>query len=467
MGEFRMPSLGADMDEGTIVQWLVAPGDTVERGQIVAVVDTAKAAIEIEAFEAGVIEEILVDPGVRVPVGTPLAKIAAAGADEAPSEARPQPSSREAPSAQGRPPERPRAAPPLRHLAHQLGVDLDDVTGTGPDGRVTHGDLVRAAGAPAPPIPAGGGGAGRLRATPRARRIAAERGIDLSRVVASTSSGVVVGEDVEASAAEATTAPVAEALTAPAVEAATAPAAATGEERETVPPAPGLADVAGDRKAAMRAAIATLMSRSNADIPHYYVTQTLDLGPAMSWLRSHNADRPPAKRLLPAALTLRATARAALAVPELNGHWVDGAYRPADRVDLGVAVATRGGGLVTPAIPDAGPLGVDELMARLADLVARARRGRLKRAEMAGATITVSNLGESGPDALHGVIFPPQVALVGVGGIVERPWAVDGMLTVRPTVTIVLAADHRASDGRTAASFLSTMSHALAHPEEL
>jgi pyruvate dehydrogenase E2 component (dihydrolipoamide acetyltransferase) len=217
----------------------------------------------------------------------------------------------------------------------------------------------------------------------------------------------------------------------------------------------------------MRTAIANLMSRSNAEIPHYYVTQTMDLAAALAWLRAHNAGLPAAKRLLPAVLFLRATVLAALAVPDLNGHWVDGALHPADRVDLGVAVATRGGGLVTPAIPDAGPLGVDELMARLADLVGRARRGKLKQSEMAGASITVSSLGESGPDALYGVIFPPQVALVGVGGIVERPWAVGGMLTVRPTVTIALAADHRASDGRTASAFLATFAHALQNPEEL
>jgi pyruvate dehydrogenase E2 component (dihydrolipoamide acetyltransferase) len=222
-----------------------------------------------------------------------------------------------------------------------------------------------------------------------------------------------------------------------------------------------------DKKAAMRTAIANLMSRSNTEIPHYYVTQTIDLGTAMAWLRTHNATLPVAKRVLPAALFLRATVLAAAAVPDLNGHWVDGALRAAGQVDLGVAVATRGGGLVTPAIPDAGPLRIDELMAALSDLVVRARRGNLRQAEMAGASITVSSLGETGPDALYGVIFPPQVALVGIGGIVERPWAVDGMLTVRPTVTVTLAADHRASDGRTASAFLSTFAHALRNPEEL
>ena len=233
------------------------------------------------------------------------------------------------------------------------------------------------------------------------------------------------------------------------------------------PPSGSVTAAQADRKAAMRTAIATLMSRSNTEIPHYHVTQTIDLATALAWLRTHNAALPVARRVLPAALFLRATVLAAAAVPDLNGHWVDGALRPAERIDLGIAVATRGGGLVTPAIPDAGPLRIDDLMAALSDLVVRARRGNLRQAEMAGASITVSSLGETGPDALYGVIFPPQVALVGIGGIVERPWAVNGMLTVRPTVTVTLAADHRASDGRTASAFLATFAHALQNPEEL
>lgn len=217
----------------------------------------------------------------------------------------------------------------------------------------------------------------------------------------------------------------------------------------------------------MRAAIASLMARSAAEIPHYYVTQTMDLSTPLAWLRTHNDALPVRARVLPAALFLRATVIGALAVPDLNGHWVDGRFRGSDRVDLGVAVATRGGGLVTPAIPDAGASGIDELMARLVDLVRRARGGTLRQQEIAGATITVSSLGERGPEALYGVIFPPQVALVGIGGILERPWAVNGMLTVRPTATVTVAADHRASDGRTASAFLTAFAHALEHPEEL
>jgi pyruvate dehydrogenase E2 component (dihydrolipoamide acetyltransferase) len=482
MAEFRMPSLGADMDVGTILEWLVKPGDAIRRGQVVAVVDTAKAAMEIEAFEAGVLQEILVGEGTQVPVGTPLAIIAPApAADHGPAPAAPAPAApahaapahaprgrrtkerpagpaaatvparAKEPAAEERDAVR-RATPPVRHLAHQLGVDLADVPGTGSDGHVTHEDVLAAAGrsapAPMPPAPEVAS-ASRLRVSPRARHLAAERGIDLTAVTGTGAHDAVLAVDVERAAG-----PVG------GEEGAEEPGtAATGR------PTPRAADP--ERRAAMRAAIASLMSRSNAEIPHYYVQQTMDLGAALGWLRARNADLPPASRLLPAVLFLRATVLAAQAVPDLNGHWVDGALRPADRVDLGVAVATRGGGLITPAIPDAAPLGIHELMARLADLVARSRRGTLKQAEMAGATITVSSLGEAGPDALAGVIFPPQVALVGVGGIVERPWAVAGMLTVRPTTTITLAADHRASDGRTASAFLAAFANALAHPEEL
>jgi len=539
MGEFRMPSLGADMDVGTIIEWLVKPGDAVKRGQIVAVVDTAKAAIEIEAFEEGVVEEILVGTGVKVAVGTPLAIIGASSAGAVSSirstertesmtqapEVAPtgHPRRRPTPShPRATPPEHPRATPPVRHLAHQLGVDLDAVPGTGPEGHITHDDVLRAApvttgpsasaepdaGTPAPvtaPTPShrvripersdtsnpdedavgpfdggrrgggggarevtGGGSGERLRVTPRARRIAAERGIDLAALTASGQARAVVGADVERAAY--------------AAEVIHSGSVASGDHNlngssgggapSPVEPAQGPDRPTGtaaqaDKKAAMRTAIANLMSRSNTEIPHYHVTQTIDLGTAMPWLRTHNATLPVARRVLPAALFLRATVLAAAAVPDLNGHWVDGALRPAERVDLGVAVATRGGGLVTPAIPDAGALRIDDLMAALSDLVVRARRGNLRQAEMAGASITVSSLGETGPDALYGVIFPPQVALVGIGGIVERPWAVNGMLTVRPTVTVVLAADHRASDGRTASAFLATFAHALQNPEEL
>jgi pyruvate dehydrogenase E2 component (dihydrolipoamide acetyltransferase) len=220
------------------------------------------------------------------------------------------------------------------------------------------------------------------------------------------------------------------------------------------------------RQVTLRAAIGELMSRSKREIPHYYVGTTVDLSAALGWLGERNAQLPVTQRVLPAALLLKATARAAHEVPAMNGCW-DGELRPSTSVHLGVAVSLRGGGLVAPALHDADTLRLDELMARLRDLVERARSGRLRASEMADPTITVTNLGDLGADEVYGVIYPPQVALVGFGRIVERPWAVDGMLGVRPTVRTTLAADHRASDGHDGARFLSLIDRLLQTPEEL
>lgn len=209
------------------------------------------------------------------------------------------------------------------------------------------------------------------------------------------------------------------------------------------------------------------MARSKRDIPHYYLDRAIDLGAATAWLAARNADRPVGERILPAALLLRAVVRASHTVPSMNGHYVDGAFVPSDHVDLGVAISLRGGGLVAPAVRLADELTVAELMECIDDLVGRARAGRLRASEMTDPTITVTNLGDLGSDRVYGVIYPPQVAIVGFGRIVERPWAVDGMLAVRPIVVATVAADHRVSDGRDGARFLATIDQLLQHPEDL
>jgi pyruvate dehydrogenase E2 component (dihydrolipoamide acetyltransferase) len=435
MGLFRMPSLGADMDEGTLLEWLVAPGDPVHRGDVVAVIDTAKSAIDVEVFEDGTVAELLVDPGTLCEVGTPLARIEAPGAATpvAPSPSVGGGETGERKAARRTPTDAPKphgsaglrvATPPIRHLLHQFGLEPGNVTGTGPDGRITREDVLAAAGESS----AGGPPArvSRRRVTPRARKLAARRGIDLGAVSGSAAGGTVTASDV--------------------------PAAKK--------PAPV------DRSAAMRAVTAALMARAAREIPHYYVVDTFDVTAALSWLRETNAQRKIRDRILPAALFLRAAVVAARAVPELNGHW-DEEFAAADGVDLGVAVATRAGGLVTPRIVDAHDLSLSELMKRLADLVKRARGGRLKGSELQPGSITVSSLADGGPEALFGVIYPPQVALVGVGGVATRPWIVDGGVVPRETLTVSLAADHRATDGRTGARFLAEFGSALTHPEEL
>jgi pyruvate dehydrogenase E2 component (dihydrolipoamide acetyltransferase) len=216
----------------------------------------------------------------------------------------------------------------------------------------------------------------------------------------------------------------------------------------------------------MRHAIGELMARSKREIPHYYLATTIDLAAATAWLAERNAQRPVTERLLPAALLLKATALAAKQVPALNGFWGAG-FQAAPAVHLGVAVSLRGGGLVAPAIHDTDALTVDELMAALRDLVERARAGRLRSSEMSDPTLTVTNLGDRGAEEVYGVIYPPQVALVGFGTITERPWAANGLLGVRATVRATLAADHRASDGHEGSRFLTIIDDLLQAPEAL
>lgn len=453
-----MPSLGADMDFGTLSEWLVHEGDTVHRGDPMAVIDTEKSAIEVESFDDGVVETFLVEPGTRVPVGTPLATLAPLGAT-APAQRVPAPRVPEPASPKAG------AAPPLRHHAAELGVDITEVTGTGPHGGVTRADVDRAAAAmreeatrasaavaletPTPEaVPAAPSTA---RVSPYARRLAKELGVDLAVITGTGPGGSVRADDVAAASQP----PATETAETPVLEAeqAAAPAAA--------PPA----TATPERTA--RATIAALMSRAKREIPHYYVATTVDLAATTEWLRRTNKERSVSERLVPAAVILKATALTAREHPELNGFWVDDRFVPGDDVHLGVAVSVRGGALVAPAIHHTADLDLTELMATLRDLVKRARAGRLRRAEMADPTLTVTDLGDQGVEEVIGVIYPPQVALLGVGRVVERPWAVERMVGVRPTVRLTLSGDHRATDGATGARFLNTLERLLQHPEEL
>jgi pyruvate dehydrogenase E2 component (dihydrolipoamide acetyltransferase) len=477
--EFTMPSLGADMDAGTLAEWLVQEGDTVHRGDPIAVVDTEKSAIEVESFDDGVVERFLVEPGTRVPVGTPLARLAPVGAAAATPlapAAESEPTSTEArvPAPRAPLPRHPGAAPPLRHHAAELGVDIATVVGTGPHGGVTRADVDRAAArmrngdehvgpsptvapeAPAEPVALAAHAAPGRRASPYARRLAKELGVDLAEVRGTGPGGSVRGEDV--AAASRSSAPQRARSRQPTAEAVPEPVERPGEH-------PGGEPVAARESG--RATIAALMSRAKREIPHYYVATTVDLTATTTWLRRTNKERPVSERLVPAAVILKSTALAAREHPELNGFWVDGGFVAGEDVHLGVAVRVRGGALVAPAIHHAADLDLTTLMASLRDLVRRARAGRLRRAEMADPTLTVTDLGDQGVEEVIGVIYPPQVALLGVGRIVERPWAADGMIGARPTVRLTLSGDHRATDGATGARFLNTLEQHLQHPEEL
>ncbi|MFF7795676.1 2-oxo acid dehydrogenase subunit E2 [Streptomyces sp. NPDC007991] len=493
MGEFTMPSLGADMDEGTLLEWLVGPGDLVHKGDPVAVVETAKSTIEVECFETGSMTELLVEPGTTVPVGTPLALIGPAAGKpqeteeagkphkrrkggetrrpEGPTKAEkaekgpvPHVSRKVEPSEAPTPPPEPapvpvpsvpsdarqrghiEAGPLVRHLAEHSGVDLETLHGSGPGGRVTRYDVEEeAARATARPP--------RVRSTPFARRLAAELGVDLATVTGTGRESAVRAVDVR------------RAVPGPSAPPEPAPVGVTTARSSA--PRPSAAPPSEYRAAAMRQAIAGLMTRANRDIPHYYLSTTVDMAAAMDWLHEHNRSSPVGERLLPAALLLKAAALAAREVSDLNGFWTDDHFTAGEGVHLGVAVSLRGGGLVAPALHDADTLALPQLMTALKDLVGRARTGRLRGSEVSDTTITVTNLGDQGVETVFGVIYPPQVALVGFGRVIDRPCAVDGLLGVRPAVTATLSADHRATDGAVGARYLTAVSRLLQNPEQL
>lgn len=455
-----------------MVEWLVKPGDFVHRGDVVAVVDTDKTVMDVESFEEGVVAELLVDVGTTVPIGTPLARITQTPDDDA-GQAGGRPAAPEAkPASETAGPQVP---PPVRHLAHQLGVDTSGIHGTGKHGAVTRADVERAAAARPEQAPAvkatlpakateavpeapAAPPAGRVRSSPRARRLADQLGLDIGTVPGTGPDGAVTEGDIQR-AVRGRGAPV------PAEAAVAARETLHAEEALTAGEAPP--SEAQDRLSSLRRAIGSLMTRSKKTIPHYYLSTTLDLRASIAWMQAVNEQRPVGSRLVPSALLLKATAVAAREVPEVNGFFTEGVFRPSSSVHLGVAVALRHGGLVAPAIHDADTLAVDVLMQKLRDLVSRARAGRLQRAEMADPTITVTNLGDLGVEAVYGVIYPPQVAMVGLGKVVEQPWAHDGMLGVRSAVTATLSADHRVSDGLRGGRFLARIDELLQKPEEL
>ncbi len=422
MADFLMPALGADMETGRLVQWLVREGDRVRRGDVVAVVETHKGAIDVEIFLDGVICE-LAPLGQDMKVGTRLARVGLAE----------QPESLEAPallaSAVASVP-RPMPAAPI---AGEIGNEPLP-------GRVP---AVASAARVA---------TGRLLASPAARRRARELGVRLEALAGSGTGGAVLLADVERAVAAHPLRP----------ETAVAAASAVSQAATVPPPVKR-----GFDPEQMRLAIAAAMGRSKREIPHYYLSSQIDFQAAQAWLLDYNRERDPEQRLLPAALLLKATALALREQPRLNGFYQDEAYRPGGGIHVGWAIALRGGGLIAPAIHDTDQLALPELMAALRDLVQRARSGGLRSSELTDPTVTITSLGERGAEAVWGVIYPPQVAIVGFGRVVERPWVVDGQVVARPLVQASLAADHRVSDGHQGGQLLMAIDRALQTPENL
>ncbi len=393
MIEYRMPSLGADMEAGFLREWRVKRGDHVNRGDIIAEVETQKGIIEIEVFDEGIIGELLLSIDDKVPVGTLMTHILTE--DEAKTgvlppvegqkkEAKPEPEMEPAEAAM-RPP---------RHVHH-------------------------------------------VRASPLAKRIAAEKGIDISKVHGSGPDGAITRADVEKAV----------------VEPAVPPAG----------PPPSLLKPAAEN---IRMAVAAAMSKSNREIPHYYLQTRVDMSRPLAWLADANKQRPVKNRLLPVVLYIKAVAKALAEVPDLNAWWENGLQRKKE-IHIGFVVSLRTGGIIVPAIHNAESKSVDEIMEALNGIIPRAKSLKLRSSELADSTITITSLGEGAVETVYGIIYPPQVALVGFGGVKEEPWAENGMVGAKPVLTISLAADHRASDGNTGSQFLTAVKKYLLQPELL
>jgi pyruvate dehydrogenase E2 component (dihydrolipoamide acetyltransferase) len=464
MADFVMPSLGADMAAGTLYEWRVAAGTAVSRGDIMAEVETDKGVIEIEVWEEGVVDALLVAPGTEVPVGAVIATIRApGGAASSPpekepgrvEEAKPEPhpmdhhpllAGRE-PSTNGR---RLRVSPAARRLASELNVDLATLTGTGQDGAITLSDVEQAAAQTAVPE--------RIKISPVAQRMAEDLGLDLATITGTGPGGAISKKDVQCAAGQ---------LRAQERrEAPPSPTAAPPSSTEAVARPTAKEDKA-DAQAAMRRAIAAAMAKANREIPHYYLETRIDMSKSLAWLEAQNVQRSIKERILPVVLLIKASALALTDVPKLNGYWLDDALQMQEAINIGFAIALRQGGLVTPAIHNTDLKSLDELMEAMRDLIMRTRAGRLRGSELTDATVTLTSLGDMGVEKVYGVIYPPQVALIGFGKTMEQPWAENGMLGIRPVLTATVAGDHRASDGRTGAQFLEALDKHLQEPEAL
>ena len=380
MSTFVMPSLGADMESAVLMEWKVKEGESVSKGDIIAEVETSKGVIEIEVFEDGVIEKLLVKEETECAVGTPLAVIR--GKEQEVEEKESQ----------------------------EYKIDESPQKVLEPEEKKTDEKVFKQ----------------RIKISPAARKKAKELGVELSEVQ---------GDKKEIHLRD--------------IESETVP-------KKSEHPASG-----------MRQAIAKAMSLSNAQIPHYYLSSSINMSPALKWLEEVNRNRAIQERILPAALLIQAVVYALKEVPELNGFWRDDALEISKEINPGIAIALRKEGLITPAILNAHELNLDGTMKSLSNLIERTRSGKLRNSEITEQTITITNLGDLGAESVFGVIYPPQVALVGFGRIMNAPWAEGDTLSVRKVLQATIAGDHRATDGRIGGKFLDKLNQILQIPQEL
>ncbi len=478
--EIRMPALSPTMEEGTLARWLIKVGDRVRSGDIMAEIETDKATMEFEAVDEGVLAEILVAAGTEnVKVGTVIARLTVEGEDAAPAPA-PAAASAPAPTAAAAPApavDAPPATPTARKLAEQAGIDLASLTGTGPKGKITKEDVeaaVAAGGgtvsAPAAPVPAptsapapssapqpAAPGA-RIIASPLAKRIAADKGIDLALVTGTGPGGRIVKEDV-ASFVPGAVAPVAAApATATPAPAAAIPAPALAAELE------GGAPFTTEKLSNVRKVIARRLTESKQTVPHYYLTIDIRLDPLLKLRSELNAAlAPDGVKLSVNDFLIKALARALIRVPQCNVSYHGDTMRRYARADISVAVAAPSG-LITPVITEADSKSLSLISTEMKTLAGKAREGKLMPHEYQGGTASLSNLGMFGIKQFDAVINPPQGMILAVGAGQQAPYVVNGELSVATVLHASGSFDHRAIDGADGAQLMEAIKQLCENP---
>ena len=448
-----MPALELAQETGKVLRWMKAPGDTVRKGEPIVEIETDKVTVEIESPASGVLSQVTAQEGDVVPVGQTIALIAEPGAASIPT-APPTPPSPQrgegerAPSTlspvgrgQG---EGVKASPLARRIAEEHGVDLSRIkTSTG---KIEKADVLafvesrKAA-------PTNGAMVVRLAAaSPKARRIAAERGVELTALRGSGPGGAVLVADVPAFAA-AVTAPL---TTAPLTTAplTTAPLTLPSPQR-------------GEGVGTVWRIMAERMTASWTSAPHFYLVREVNVARLVAWLGT--ARKQTGAHVTYSDLLVKLVAATLAQHPRVNVSWKDGALERHTEINIGLAVALEDG-LVVPVIARADTLGLKEIATRREDLVARAQAGKLRPADIQGGVFTISNLGMYGVDAFNAIVNPPQAAILAVGRIADRVVPVNGQPAVQPTMTLTLSCDHRALDGARGAQFLGALADLIEEP---
>ncbi len=401
--DLKMPSFGSDMHNGCLTEWLVKEGDHIKRGDVVAVIETSKGAIELDIFEDAQVLQLLVKEGDIVAVGEPIARLSAAKTSSKPATTN-QESTLTTPA---------------------KALDLTTIeTSTSQQAAnshlATHKNFVLA--------------------TPAARQLAQQQQLSLAAICVNNNNRVVTLAMVEQASQDQD------------------PNSHQHKHTQVK---------TGFDKDAMRQAISDTVTRSKREIPHYYLTQRLDISALQNHLQRYNNSVPVSQRLLLAAPLLCAIARLLITNIQFNGEYLEGKFQPGETVNLANAINLRGGGLVMPVIHDAQNLSVELMMEALKEQVSRARNGNLVYSQLTGGTCTVTSIGERGAEQMFAVIYPPQVAIIALGSPHQEVLVIDDAIHIRWVIDASLAADHRVSDGHSGARFLYQLNQLLQNPESL